>query len=61
MKWRKVETPKMKKSNVRGPSPADKAKKSLGQKLNRPPKPPPSPNDKLLPRRAPPSRPVKGD
>jgi hypothetical protein len=51
----------MKKPNVRGPSPAEKAKKSLGQKLNRPPKPPPSLDDQPLPRRAPPSQPIKGD
>ncbi|MEO7167607.1 MAG: hypothetical protein ABI787_04650 [Spartobacteria bacterium] len=33
----------MRKTNVRGPSPEEKAKKSLGQKLNRPSKPPPPP------------------
>jgi hypothetical protein len=51
----------MKKPNVRGPSPSAKAKQSLGQKLNRPPKLPPSPNDLPVPRRKPASRPIKGD
>jgi len=38
----------MKKTEARGPTASEKAKKALGQKLNRPSKPPPSPND-LLP------------
>ena len=40
----------MKKPEVRGPSPSEKARKSLGQKLNRPQKPPPLPNDLQWPR-----------
>ncbi|HEY1583149.1 MAG TPA: hypothetical protein VGF73_08625 [Chthoniobacterales bacterium] len=51
----------MKKPQARGPTPAEKAKKSLGQKLNRPPKPPPTPDDLPPGRRPPPSRPIKGD
>jgi hypothetical protein len=51
----------MKKPEARGPSSSEKARKSLGQKLNRPPKPPPTPNDLPPPRRRPPSRPIKGD
>ena len=33
---------KMEKPNARGPRPAEKAQKSLGKKLNRPAKPPPT-------------------
>ncbi|HEY5035951.1 MAG TPA: hypothetical protein VII74_02325 [Chthoniobacterales bacterium] len=51
----------MKKPNARGPTPSAKAKQSLGEKLNRPPKPPPTPNDLPPPRRTPPSRPIKGE
>ncbi|HEY2802035.1 MAG TPA: hypothetical protein VGI85_15705 [Chthoniobacterales bacterium] len=47
----------MKKPQARGPTPSEKAKKSLDEKLNRPPKPPPAPND--LP--PPPDRPIKGE
>ncbi len=57
----KIKNIAMKKPKVRGPSPSAKAKQSLGQKLNRPPKPPPSPHNEPLPRRVPPSRPIKGD
>ena len=32
----------MEKPNARGPSPGDKAQKALGNKLNRPAKPPPT-------------------
>jgi hypothetical protein len=42
----------MKKPDARGPSPGQKAKKALGQKLNRPSKPPPSPNELRSPRPA---------
>lgn len=34
--------PKMEKPNARGPSPGNKAQKALGNKLNRPAKPPPT-------------------
>jgi hypothetical protein len=51
--------PSMKKPDVRGPSPAEKARKALGEKLNRPPKPPPTPSDNSLPRRPPPSKRLK--
>ena len=34
--------PNMKKPDVRGPTPGEKAQKSLGKKLNRPAKPPPT-------------------
>ena len=34
--------PKMEKPNARGHRPADKARKALGKKLNRPAKPPPT-------------------
>ncbi|HEY2713140.1 MAG TPA: hypothetical protein VGI60_11550 [Chthoniobacterales bacterium] len=50
----------MKKSNVRGPAPAEKARKALGEKLNLPSKPPPSPNLALR-RRPPASKPVRSD
>jgi hypothetical protein len=33
---------KQEKPNARGPSPGDKAQKALGNKLNRPAKPPPT-------------------
>jgi hypothetical protein len=36
----------MKKPNARGPSPARKAQVALGEKLNRKPKPPPTPTGK---------------
>jgi hypothetical protein len=51
----------MKKPEARGPSPSEKAHKALGQKLNRPPKPPPTPDNLPPPRRSPASRPVKGE
>lgn len=34
--------PKMEKPNARGPTPGEKAQKALGNKLNRPAKPPPT-------------------
>ena len=34
--------PKMEKPNARGPTPGEKAQKALGEKLNRPAKPPPT-------------------
>ena len=34
--------PNMKKPAARGPTPGEKAQKSLGKKLNRPAKPPPT-------------------
>ena len=34
--------PKMEKPNARGPTPGNKAQKALGNKLNRPAKPPPT-------------------
>lgn len=40
----------MKKPEARGPSPARKAKNVLRQKLNRPFKPPPLPNELQSPR-----------
>ena len=33
---------KMEKPNARGPTPGEKARKALGNKLNRPAKPPPT-------------------
>ena len=51
----------MKKPEARGPTPSEKARKALGQKLNRPSKPPPSPNDLLLEKKAAPTKPIKGD
>ncbi len=51
----------MKKPEVPGPSPSEKAKRSLGAKLNRPPKPPPSPNELPLERKPPADRPIKGE
>ncbi len=51
----------MKKPQARGPSPAAKAKKALGEKLNRPAKPPPTPDQLPPPRRRPANRPIKGD
>ncbi len=51
----------MREPKARGPSPSEKAKKSLGEKLNRPPKPPPTPDSLPPPRRSPPTRPIRGD
>jgi hypothetical protein len=51
----------MKKPDARGPSPSEKARKALGEKLNRPSKPPPAPDDLPPPSRPPPRRPIKGD
>jgi hypothetical protein len=51
----------MKKPEARGPKPSEKAKKALGEKLNRPPKPPPTPDELPPLRHAPRSRPIKGD
>lgn len=51
----------MKKPEVHGPSPSEKAKRSLGAKLNRPSKPPPSPNELSLERKPLPARPIKGE
>lgn len=51
----------MKKPEVRGPSPSEKAKQSLGAKLNRPSKSPPSPNDLPLERKPSLSRSTKGE
>ncbi|MBA3962385.1 MAG: hypothetical protein H0X40_10850 [Chthoniobacterales bacterium] len=50
----------MKKPEAHG-TPSQKAKKALGDKLNRPSKPPPSPNELPLKRNPPPSRPIRGE
>ncbi|MEO6871029.1 MAG: hypothetical protein ABI233_02280 [Chthoniobacterales bacterium] len=51
----------MKKPETSGPTPTEKSKKALGQKLNRPSKLPPSPNELPVPRRKPADRPIKGE
>lgn len=51
----------IRKPNVRGPAPSEKAQKALGEKLNRPAKPPPPIPRGKIGQNDPPARRVKDE